>query len=178
MATAFTHALLGGALAGAASGPTLRLGFVLAALSVLPDADVISFRLGIPYEHPLGHRGLTHSLPFAALCGLATPWLAGGPRFAEARAWRSRVALGFAATASHGLLDALTNGGLGVGFFVPLSGERFFFGWRPLLVSPLSPMAFFTPTGARILASEILWVWLPLAGLVAAVWLGRRRVGA
>ena len=56
--------------------------------------------------------------------------------------------------------------------------SRFFFGWRPLLVSPLSPMAFFTPAGARILASEILWVWLPLAGLVAAVWLGRRRVGA
>ena len=175
MATVFTHALVGGALAGAARGPTLRLTVVLGVLSVLPDVDLLAFRLDIPYEHPLGHRGLTHSLLFAAFCGLATPWLAGGPRFAEVGAWWGRVALGFAATASHGLLDALTNGGLGVGFFVPLSGERFFFAWRPLPVSPLSAAAFFTSAGARILANEILWVWLPLAGLLSALWLGRRR---
>lgn len=175
MATAFTHALVGGALGRLGSPPTRRLVLVLAGLSVLPDVDLLAFGLGIPYEHPLGHRGLTHSLPFAALCGLLTPWLAGGPVRTKARAWWSRAALGTAATASHGLLDALTNGGLGVGFFVPLLSERFFFAWRPLLVSPLSPGAFFTPAGARILASEIVWVWLPLAGLLAASWLRRRR---
>src|SRR5437667_359091 len=31
----------------------------------VPDADVGAFGLGIPYEHPLGHRGFTHSLLFA-----------------------------------------------------------------------------------------------------------------
>lgn len=32
-----------------------------------PDLDVVGNWMGIPYEHMLGHRGLTHSLPFAAI---------------------------------------------------------------------------------------------------------------
>ena len=82
----------------------------------------MAFALDIPYAHPLGHRGLTHSLPFALLAG----WLASRVGFGEARnvAW---IAIS-ASMASHGLLDALTNGGLGVGLLLPFSGERFFFG--------------------------------------------------
>ena len=38
---------------------------------MLPDADVIGFRLGVPYGGMLGHRGLTHSLIFACMVGLA-----------------------------------------------------------------------------------------------------------
>lgn len=38
--------------------------------SAIPDIDVLSFRLGIPYESPLGHRGFTHSLAFAFLLAL------------------------------------------------------------------------------------------------------------
>jgi len=34
-------------------------------LSLLPDADVVGFRLGVHYEDPWGHRGATHSLVFA-----------------------------------------------------------------------------------------------------------------
>jgi inner membrane protein len=35
--------------------------------AVIPDLDVIGFRFGIHYDDPLGHRGLTHLLLFAAL---------------------------------------------------------------------------------------------------------------
>ena len=40
-----------------------------AALSFLPDADVIGFGLGVRYEDPWGHRGATHSLMFALALG-------------------------------------------------------------------------------------------------------------
>ena len=130
MPSVFTHVVVGGALAGASPAPRLRLALVLAVLSALPDADVIGLRLGIPYGHPLGHRGFTHSIAFALLCGGVTPWLAGRPwRSGERRGWQL-AALGFLATLSHGVLDAFTNGGLGVGFLIPLSAERFFFPWH------------------------------------------------
>jgi inner membrane protein len=45
------------------------------ALSLLPDADVVGFSLGLEYGDPWGHRGATHSLAFAlavaAIVGLA-----------------------------------------------------------------------------------------------------------
>src|SRR5215831_7502105 len=42
----------------------------------------------------------------------------------------------FLATASHGVLDAMTNGGLGVAFFSPFDTTRYFLPWRPIRVSP------------------------------------------
>ena len=168
MASAFTHIVVGAALSALGRPPRVRLLLVLVALSVLPDLDVVAFGLGIPYEHPLGHRGFTHSLLFAASAGLATPWLAGISSPTGSGYWWRLAGLGFAATLSHGVLDALTNGGLGVGFLIPFSTDRFFLPWRPLLVSPLSPGAFFSESGIRILASEMIWVWLPL-GVVGVV---------
>ena len=50
--------------------PTGRLALVLVTLAVLPDLDVLGFHAGIPYEHTLGHRGLSHSLLFALVVGL------------------------------------------------------------------------------------------------------------
>ena len=44
-----------------------RLWLFGAACAVVPDVDVFGFWLGIPYEDLLGHRGLTHSLGFAAV---------------------------------------------------------------------------------------------------------------
>jgi len=35
---------------------------VWSGLSLLPDADVYGFRLGVKYADPWGHRGATHSL--------------------------------------------------------------------------------------------------------------------
>jgi inner membrane protein len=80
----------------------------------------------------------------------------------------------FLATASHGVLDALTNGGLGVAFFAPFDNARYFFPFTPIEVSPISVRAFFTARGARVLASEFVWVWLP-SMLFAALFLWLRR---
>jgi inner membrane protein len=136
-------------------------------LGYSPDIDVIGFRFGIRYGDFWGHRGFTHSLVFAAI--LATSALAMG--FLREIQGVSRVALWayfFLATASHGLLDAMTNGGLGVAFFSPFDNTRYFFPWRPILVSPISLTHFFSNRSAAVLQSELLWIWVP-AGLLAVV---------
>jgi len=72
----------------------------------------------------------------------------------------------FVATASHGFLDAMTNGGLGVAFFSPFDNTRYFLPWRPIVVSPISVTRFFSDRGVAVLHSELLWIWIP-AGLLA-----------
>src|SRR5439155_65912 len=74
----------------------------------------------------------------------------------------------FVATASHGCLDALTDGGLGVAFFSPFSNARYFFPVRPIRVSPIGLQAFMSGDELTILASEARWVWLPSALLMAS----------
>jgi inner membrane protein len=71
------------------------------------------------------------------------------------------------ATASHGILDSFTKGGLGVAFFWPWSGERYFAPIRVIEVSPLSIQRFVSEGGARVLLSELIWVWGPCALLAA-----------
>ena len=177
MPTILTHALVGAGLAslGPASLPRGRLAFTLAALSVLPDLDVLAFRLHIPYSHWAGHRGLSHSLAFALVVAAV---VAGLERrrlpAASPDGWRF-FALCTAALASHGLLDALTDGGLGIAFFLPFDATRHFFPVRPLAVSPIGVDAFVAGPALAVLRSEILVVWLPLAALVAARELVRRR---
>jgi len=130
------------------------------ACSDVPDLDGIGYRLGIPYESVLGHRGLTHSLLVAgALALLLARWAAGSR--ASHRQLACAGAYLFACTASHGVLDGLTNGGLGVAFFAPFSAARFFLPWRPIEVSPLGVARFLSHRGLEILCSELLWVWLP-----------------
>jgi len=68
--------------------------------------------------------------------------------------------------ASHGLLDALTNGGKGIALLAPFDQTRYFFPWTPIKVAPLSVKAFFGPWGWTVLKSEWLWVWLPMLGLL------------
>ena len=179
MPSAITHALVGGALSTLAPRKFrgVRLGIVLAAAAAIPDLDVLAFRFGIPYSHPLGHRGLSHSLPFALLVAVVIwAWLVAGGR----RLSRSSVELFvvvFVACASHGFLDAFTDAGLGVGFFIPFSDERYFFPWRPIRTSPLSLGAFFSGEGIAILRSEAIWVWIP-TGLVLVLCALARRMAA
>ncbi|HEX8451756.1 MAG TPA: metal-dependent hydrolase [Longimicrobium sp.] len=159
MASAFSHAAAALALGTAFWRPALPARFWIlgAACAVLPDLDVIAFRFGIPYEHVLGHRGLSHSLFFAALLAAVVVAL-----FFPRERQRGRLWLFFfLATASHASLDALTTGGLGVAFFAPLENSRYFFPWRPIEVSPLSISRFFTVRGLMVLRSEFVWIWLP-----------------
>lgn len=136
-----------------------------------PDLDVLAFSFGIPYEHPLGHRGVWHSVPFAAVA--AAPLALLVARRFRPRAWLYL----FLATASHGVLDAFTNGGLGVALLSPFDPTRYFAPFRPIEVSPLSVGAFVSARGLSILASELIWVWLPCALLGASLWLWSRRRG-
>ncbi len=175
MATSFTHAFVGIILSplGSRSVSRRRLALTLAVLAVLPDLDVVAFRLGIPYGHPLGHRGLSHSLLFALALGAVTvPILFSKiPRFS--RDWWTLFALCSIATASHGILDAMTHGGLGVGFLLPFSDVRFFLPWRPLAVSPIGLQAFFSGPVLAILMNEVLWIWCPLMAGIALLRLRR-----
>lgn len=130
---------------------------------MLPDIDVISFAFGIRYDDMLGHRGISHSLFFAALVGAAAAWQIPIPKSQPPNPNRAALLIWFAAvTASHGLLDAMTNGGRGIAFFAPFSNHRYFFPWRPIQVSPIGA-GFFSPRGLRVLASESVWIWLPSA---------------
>lgn len=172
MASLITHPIVPFSL-GVALGRRnipLRALFLGMMLSMLPDADVVAFRFGIPYDHMLGHRGFSHSLLFAGGIALLC---AGLPLF---RGMRFRLFLFFAfATASHGVLDAMTTGGKGVGFFIPFEPERYFLPLRPILVSPLSVKGFFNERGWAVFKSELLWVWLPCAVAALAIFIFRRR---
>jgi inner membrane protein len=81
----------------------------------------------------------------------------------------------FLATASHGLLDAMTDGGLGVAFFAPFDNRRFFLPWRPIRVSPIGVTRFFSARGLAVIQTELLWIWLPAGLLAVSVWIMRRR---
>jgi inner membrane protein len=173
MPTLITHpavplaaALLGGRKI---SGRLLVAGIIG---SILPDADVIGFRLGIPYGHLLGHRGFSHSIAFALLLGLIAMFMA--RRLGSGR--MAAFLFVFIATVSHALLDALTSGGLGVALLAPFSNERFFFSWRPIMVSPLSLDRFMAGRGLQVLRSELLWVWLPaIIIVILGLFLGNYR---
>lgn len=176
MPTAFTHAFSGAAISALAPrrfrGPKLTL--ALAALAPLPDLDVVAFGLGIPYADPLGHRGFSHSLTLALLLGLLLTPLVYRQASLFSRAGVGLFSVFFAAVASHGFLDAFTDAGLGVGFFIPFSNQRFFFPWRPILAAPLSAHAFFNGHGLQIMENEFLWIWMPFSVLAGAVVLLRR----
>jgi inner membrane protein len=155
-------------------GTPRRLWVVGVLCAAAPDLDVIGLALGVPYAHPLGHRGLSHSIPFAALAALVVTALAfprARPAFSRLRAWLYL----FLVTASHGVLDAFTDGGLGVALFGPFDEARYFAPFRPIAVSPICVDAFLGARGLALLASELVWVWLPFALLGIGSVLLRRR---
>lgn len=137
-----------------------------------PDLDSIGFRFGIHYGDFWGHRGFTHSIVFAALMAAAVVFILGkAPPLSRAKVWLFL----FLATASHGLIDAMTNGGLGIAFFSPFNNDRYFLPWRPVVVAPISIRRFFSGRGTEVMESELLWLWVPAILFGAVVWLFRRR---
>jgi inner membrane protein len=136
------------------------------ALSLLPDIDVVGFALGVEYGDPWGHRGATHSLTFAiavgAALGLAAPW------------FRMRRVRTFAAASlvlvSHGLLDTLTDGGLGCALLWPFDLTRYFAPWRPIPVAPIG-LDFVSASGLAVALTELV-VFAPL--IVLALRIDRR----
>jgi len=178
LASVFSHAVAALSIGTCFYRPRMpkRVWLLGAVCSVIPDLDVIGFRFGVRYGDFWGHRGFTHSLVFAAL-------IAGAATIVGLRSGLSSIdriplfSYLFLATASHGVLDAMTNGGLGVAFFSPFDNSRYFLPWRPIRVSPIALGRFFSPRGYLILQSELLWIWLP-AGLFAGLVLMLRRTRA
>jgi inner membrane protein len=175
VASAFSHAVVALSIGSCFYRPSIpkRFWAIGAACSVLPDLDVIGFRYGVPYGAFWGHRGFTHSLTFAALlvsAVVAVEFRRGPPGLSTFWTWLYL----FLATATHGVLDAMTDGGLGVAFFSPFDNTRYFLPWTPIRVSPIGFGRFFTFRGLVVIQSELLWIWLPAGLFAASVWIFRR----
>jgi inner membrane protein len=169
MASAFSHALVAMAMGKLSRHPVMdgRALLLGALCAVLPDIDVVGFGYGIPYNSLWGHRGLTHSLLFAVL--LSASLVAFCYRRESRMVMAGMGLYFFMAGASHGVLDALTDGGLGVAFFSPFHTTRYFFPVRPVAVSPIGIREFFNEQGLHVLGSELIWIWLPTAALFLAI---------
>jgi inner membrane protein len=141
--------------------------WILAAiLPIVPDFDAFS---SSAYGSIWGHRGFTHSLLFAMgvallAAGLALPFL------------RARLlplfALLFLITASHGILDALTDGGFGIPFFWPFHNQRYG-PYGPIHVADIG-FELPDPRVSRAVRTELLYVWVPTAVIVVLFWSYRR----
>ncbi|RHX90001.1 metal-dependent hydrolase [Leptospira stimsonii] len=172
MPTIMTHTVVPISLWLALGKKTIPVKLLLVGIffSILPDADVIAFKLGIPYEADLGHRGFSHSIGFALSLSVFSCVLL---RWFQVKA-TVLISFLFLSILSHGVLDAMTSGGLGVGFLIPYSSERFFFDYRPIRVSPIGIKNFLTARGLVVFKSEFLFVWIPLYMLAGFLFLARR----
>jgi inner membrane protein len=123
-----------------------------------------------------GHRGITHSVAFAAAAAAACVFFLfrrDPPRL------RARIgAVLLLAGLSHPLLDACMASGLGVALLAPFSAARFHSPFRPILVTPANENRLLDEGGIRVTNSEILWIWLPaLTVLFAALRFRRKTEG-
>jgi inner membrane protein len=153
------------AIAGALAPRSLIKPFVVTGTlcAVVPDLDAIGrWWYGAAGDlHALGgHRGFTHSLPYAALCGVVA-----STAVAALPSWRGvRLRFGIyvaLATASHGALDALTSIGAAtspVQFFHPFDTTGYVSPWQPIH-GPFS---------------ELFLLLLPLVAIVRLTWHVRR----
>ena len=165
MASPWAHAIAGAAVGSFYQGEKRGRVITLAAIcAAAPDLDLIGWPLGISPESLLGHRGLTHSVPFAiVLGGLATIF------FLPSLIRRERITaacLLVLATATHGVLDAMTSyAPTGPAFWAPFTNQRYRFSWTPL--TGLG--------GARTdFGREFLLVCLPALVLIALIAWRRR----
>ena len=90
-------------------------------------------------------------------------------RSEQLRGGQTRTRLWLLCTAvavSHGLLDTLTDGGLGIALLWPISNARYFAPWTPIPVAPIGPRML-SGHGLRVMMTEALQ-FSPL--LIWAAW--------
>jgi len=171
MASLFAHLIIGKAISATNFSKKyyLKVSFLAMISAVIPDIDVIGYFYHIPYQSPLGHRGFTHSILFALIWAIFIKIC-----FFKNENWKKFqtyyiIIILFLSTLSHGLVDAMTNGGLGVGFFIPFDHSRYFLPWRPILVSPLGIKNFFTPYGLEVIGNEFIWLIIPSLFMIGII---------
>lgn len=171
MASVFGHGLVAYTTAKVIDSKTSKLLVFLAiGSSILPDLDVLAFTFGIDYSHPLGHRGFTHSILFALIwSGLLSVI------FGKTRKFIFMLVL-FLSTLSHGILDAMTTGGKGVGFFIPFENSRYFFPFREIRVSPIGIEKFFSEWGFRVILSELQYIAVPCGIVLLVVYVSKKLI--
>lgn len=162
MASLFGHAFA--TIALSTSFSKKRQTFKLIALAIIcaiiPDADVLGFKFGVPYDSFWGHRGFSHSFIFSLIFAFFITFLFYRKNFSSKKGI-IHILFFFLCTATHPILDAMTSGGYGVAFLSPFNDTRYFFPWRPIKVSPLGIANFFTDRGLRIIKSELIWIGIP-----------------
>jgi inner membrane protein len=178
MAAILSHAVAGAAIAAALRPhprPPARYWLYAVFCAVVPDIDVLLVWLGTDYRGMFGHRGITHSIAFAALLAALCALEMSGGSSAQRRSLRLWGAL-FACGLSHALLDGMMSGGKGVAFFAPFTAKRLHLPIRPIDASPPGRSMLLREGGVKVSASEILWIWVPFLLLAAvALWADRRR---
>jgi inner membrane protein len=138
--------------------------------AILPDIDVFLFFFNIPNGNMFEHRGISHSLLFALIIALLIV-VAGFREIKQlSKEWWSFIAYFFLIGLSYNVLDAMTSGGLGVGFFMPFDSTRYFFPVRPIRASPFRLISFFETEGEQILVSELIWIWIPAVVSLIILW--------
>jgi len=137
---------------------TLLLGSLC---SIIPDIDVISENFGIIGEDKydfLAHRGFTHSILFGIIWSIIIIIVF------HRKDVKKYYVLGlfyFICTCSHGVLDSMTNGGVGISFFFPINTDRYFLPIRVIEVSPLGISSFFSEWGLEVLINEFKYIGIP-----------------
>lgn len=148
--------------------------FTLGILSaILPDLDVIAFSFGVSWDSMWSHRGFTHSIFVAIIWSVLLLFIFHTKDRLSTKT--KLLAYYFLATISHGILDAMTNGGNGIAFFAPFSAERYFLPWEVIQVSPIGIKNFFSEWGIEVLKSEFFYIGLPSLGLLfIGNWLNKK----
>jgi inner membrane protein len=141
MATFLTHPLFGASAAYVVSPSRHgRRKFVLLSTVCqwLPDIDTFAYLFAISDSHPLGHRGLAHSLVFAALVALCVVrcWYREMHTFSQR--WWTMCGWFFLLTALHGVFDAMVFSSCGVAFLWPFDNTRYHLPWQPLVDVPIA----------------------------------------
>jgi len=162
--------LLGHAVAGLAITTAFhrdrlpRRTWALAAFcAVAPDLDWFVSLLPLHRGHVLNHRGVSHSLFAAVLLATVVFFLAIRRDQRRGDLWLCLTV----SALSHGLLDALTAGGVGVALFMPFSATRWACLWQPGHVAPLPLGRDHTYAFLASLWAEALWIGIPALGLAA-----------
>lgn len=154
--------MLAGRLHGARDGKDLcKTMAAYAALSVLPDLDILPLAFGVHDSGLCGHRGITHTWLLAAIVAMVAWFI-----FRKGRNPGRVAVLTFLTVASHGLLDAFTTDSRGIHLLWPFVSDRIVMPIRPIPVAP-SGIAFLSERGIQVALVEAMY-FLPLA--VLALW--------